>query len=173
MLKNVIFAVGEDESFGNFDGTLPWGKPIKEDMLHFRHITQTTGAVVMGYNTFKSLPTKLDKRTNIVLTKPNTEYNDLVAKDGSSPDIVLPFSTLRFNLIDDMLGRQGIKAYSVIGGVGLITKAINSGIIKDVFATLVKGEYNSDIKLNLEDLNVKLTEISSLGDITFYHGNIK
>lgn len=170
-MKNAIFAVGEDFSFGNKDGTLPWGKPIKADMDFFKHITKTTGTVVMGYNTFKSLPKKLEGRQHIVIINPTTNEVDFPrTKDGSEPDMILPYSTLRFKLIDDALGRAGIKSYSVIGGTDLLKKAINSKILDNVFATVVSGEYNSDIKLNLEELGVVFNETSSLDNLTFYTG---
>lgn len=55
---------------------------IPEDLKHFKEVTSGK-VVVMGYNTYLSLPPKsrpLPNRTNVVLTRKDIELNDVIVK---------------------------------------------------------------------------------------------
>lgn len=73
----IIAAVGKNNELGK-DNDLIFH--IKEDMKFFRE--KTTGhKVVMGFNTWKSLPGKLKNRENIVVSYDDVNGPDLVIKD--------------------------------------------------------------------------------------------
>ncbi len=73
----IIAAVGKNNELGK-DNDLIFH--IKEDMKFFRE--KTTGhKVVMGFNTWKSLPGKLKNRENIVISYDDVNGPDLVIKD--------------------------------------------------------------------------------------------
>ena len=67
---SIIVAVAENGVIGD-KNTLLWN--IKEDMRRFR--TTTTGhPVVMGRKTFESIGRPLPKRTNVVITRGDSEF---------------------------------------------------------------------------------------------------
>lgn len=71
---NAIYASGLNGEFALEDGTLPWKKvpelqkECREDMDFFKQMTLGK-AVIMGFNTFKTLPFPLKNRLNIVIKK--------------------------------------------------------------------------------------------------------
>jgi len=85
MEKVVIAAVSENGVIGK-DGDIPWYFP--EDLKHFKE--KTLGfPVVIGRKTFESLPEDykpLPGRTNIVLTRSETELGESVKTANSLED---------------------------------------------------------------------------------------
>jgi dihydrofolate reductase len=70
---NIIVAVDKNWGIGRNNRLLTY---LKGDMEYFRTVTQNS-IVVMGYNTYLSLPKKpLSNRINIVLTKKNISLQD-------------------------------------------------------------------------------------------------
>ena len=144
----VVFASAADGAFGS-GRKLPW-KPIRADMRHFRNIT--TGAtkaqgqpvVIMGRRTWESLPPRarpLSGRMNIVVTrKPGSIRGGHVA---DSLETALQMAGL--------FCRGG--QVSVIGGAKLIERAMAHPDCAEVYHTLVRGEHNSDVQVNLEALD--------------------
>jgi len=63
-----IVAIGQNFAIGK-DGKLPWH--YSADLKFFKETT-TGNAVVMGFNTWKSIGKPLPKRLNIVLSRSNT-----------------------------------------------------------------------------------------------------
>jgi dihydrofolate reductase len=61
----LVVAVGENGAIGK-DGALPWR--LQSDMRYFRKVTMGK-PIVMGRQTFESLPRVLDGRLNIVLSR--------------------------------------------------------------------------------------------------------
>lgn len=156
-MKCAIFAIDQEFGFGNNNGTLPWGPPIKEDMDVFKSITKETKNVIMGAKTFISLPSKLKGRTNIVLVSPNSNTSDVIAKDGSLPDLLIAKGkTQSFKDVDKKVAGYGVKTYSVIGGKLILESAITSGCLDNVYLTVVSGVYGADIKLNIDQKKLKL-----------------
>ncbi len=84
---NIVFATDENGLFG-LSGTLPWKN--SDDLKHFNRVTSdsfTTPILLMGRNTFVSLPKKLEGRQHVVLSSSATvEGADIVV---SSIDEVL------------------------------------------------------------------------------------
>ena len=67
MKISIIAAVGENLELGK-NNTLIWSLP--NDLKYFKKVTSGK-MVVMGKNTFKSLPKVLPNRKNVVLTFPD------------------------------------------------------------------------------------------------------
>lgn len=80
------------------DNKLPWYLP--EDLKLFKQISSEYTNMVMGRNTYESLPGLLPGRTHIVLTK-NTEYK-------AQPGVVIEHT------VNDILNKYG--KFIVIGG---------------------------------------------------------
>jgi len=78
MIKCIVCA-DNNWAIGKNNGLL---YQLKEDMKHFQQSTIKYGEnfIVMGENTFKSLPNSkpLKNRINIVLCKPESEYEDCI-----------------------------------------------------------------------------------------------
>lgn len=76
MLKNLslIAAIGSNNELG-YNNELIW--KIKEDLQQFKKITMGKN-LIMGFNTYMSLPQKLDGRNCIVLTRKNIMLENTV-----------------------------------------------------------------------------------------------
>jgi dihydrofolate reductase len=117
---SIVAAIDKNNGIG-LNNSIPW--KLKADLEHFRQLTTTAAdnkinAVIMGANTWQSLPKKfkpLPKRLNIVL---------------SPKKIKLPAGVLYFNSLENALAnldRQNkVDKIFVIGGAYLYTQAINS-----------------------------------------------
>ena len=70
-MKSIIVAMDRNNAIG-FENDLPWGRALKDDMLHFRRSTKGT-SVIMGRKTFESMGSKpLPDRENIVVSRTPT-----------------------------------------------------------------------------------------------------
>lgn len=71
MKLSLIAAIGQNNELGKDNGLL-WNLP--GDLKFFKEVT-TGKTIVMGYNTYQSLPRKLQNRKYIVLTFKNRELD--------------------------------------------------------------------------------------------------
>ena len=78
MELKMIAAVGKNNELGK-NNDLIW--PIKEDLKFFKNVT-TGHTVIMGANTFFSLPKVLPNRTNIVLSQ-----DDITVPEGVTVEV--------------------------------------------------------------------------------------
>ena len=74
---SIIAAIGKNNELGK-DNDLLWH--IKEDLQNFKKITMNK-KIVMGANTYKSLPKKLDGREYIILSSSLEDTNALIFRD--------------------------------------------------------------------------------------------
>jgi dihydrofolate reductase len=102
----LIVAVSQNGIIGNSDNnSMLWNIP--EDLSMFYNLTKNN-VVIMGNNTYKSLPNgKLKNRINVVLTK-NIEFY----KKEIEPDLFF----IEFSQIWELLERFTEKKIFVIGG---------------------------------------------------------
>lgn len=152
---NVILA--QDAGCGiGLNGRLPWEgerELAAEDMKMFRELTtgrgDSTNAVIMGYNTWVSIPPKfrpLKGRTNIVMTA--SHYNDVVASGAS--DFVFP-------CWEDALMHIQTANYDcvwVIGGVEVYRAAFVHFAISEIHRTIFKRMFKCDKYIDIEGLLV-------------------
>ena len=75
---SIIACIGKNNEIGK-KGRLIFS--IKDDMKFFRETT-TNHTIIMGYNTWLSLPGKLKNRTNLVIS-----YDEVKDADGTIKDI--------------------------------------------------------------------------------------
>lgn len=116
---------------------------MKEDMRLFRNYTKGA-TVVMGYNTWESLPVKpLVKRKNIVLSKShNIESTDVqIMRD--------------FNEVIELAKNEVII---VIGGAQLYNKFIQEDLVDEVLITMVQ-EINKDEPDTFVDIQTMQTNL--------------
>ena len=146
-----------DENFGiGYQNTIPWHSSA--DFEHFKN--ETVGRIIiMGYNTWKSLPKKpLGKRLNVVLL--SREYEEA---DEYSDNLNVIF--LHESALLELL--QYNKDAIVIGGAKIYKQALP--YVDEVIHSTVKGKYTCDTFFNFKaDKRVKLerTHCKTLSDGT-------
>lgn len=138
-----VFAVGNDAydenfAFGYQQG-LPWGH-CKEDLQKFKAETENS-VLIMGANTFTSLPGKLKGRVHCVLSGSGSF---LKTKKGEVADYVIHGGGLS-NAIGVMKEAHPDSDVCIIGGKGLLLEAINNKLVDEVVVTHIYGHrvYNA------------------------------
>jgi dihydrofolate reductase len=112
------------------DNKLPWHLP--EDLKHFKEITLYKN-VVMGHNTWKSIPDKfkpLPNRNNIVLSKTLEEIK------GYNGNVCV------FSSIDEIL--HIYPDIYVIGGATIYNSFLNRSLVDRIIASEIYNEYDGD-----------------------------
>ena len=146
MLIQSIFATDENGGIG-INNSLPWPKNSL-DMCNFFELTSNT-MMVMGSNTWHSLPSKLKSRPHIVLSRKSLSEME---HKGEYPDYVLDY-TKPIEDIKSELEQLSIKfsmgTVSIIGGK-MVYEALNP-IVDVIHHTTIKGTYECDTFL---DINV-------------------
>lgn len=169
---NIIYCVDNSGLFGR-KNTLPWY--FKEDLKYFKDITTNfnkindDNVIVMGYNTWTSLKSKLPNRINVVIS---TRYNK--NKDNKEPDYC-------YKTFDDFVNdckKDKIfynKNIFIIGGKKLLSYAISkyNRLIKHVFINIIQHTFPQF----LDDVIFKIYsfhnfEISKLSYNTIYCQNL-
>ena len=126
MIKLIVAYSIPGRVIGN-QGKLPWH--LTGDLQHFRRTT-TGHTVVMGRRTFQSLPGPLPGRTNVVLTR--------------DPDWQAPSVTVAHDLQEALQeARHGTDVW-IMGGGEVYAEALATGLVDEIMATEVFGEYQGD-----------------------------
>ena len=136
-MVNMIVAMDERRGIG-FKNQLPWHLP--EDLKRFSQLTKGHD-VLMGRNTFESLPDKfrpLPKRKNIIATR-NESYLPI----PSGPDVDVCHSAIDY--IDSwrkLNESHPEKILWIIGGEKMYSQTIS--LCDELYLTLVKGVHQAD-----------------------------
>lgn len=119
---DAIIAISQDGGIGltTSSNGLPW--TIKEDLAHFKRITQSR-TMVMGRKTFQALPGILPGRDHVVVT-------------SREPDFVHP----RVRYVPDT-ELSGLDSPIVIGGPTLLWSLMPR--LRTVYLTLIERDYKS------------------------------
>lgn len=142
---NAIYAAGLNGEFALEDGTLPWKKipelqkECREDMDFFKQMTLEK-AVIMGFNTFKTLPFPLKNRLNIVI-KRNAAPQKMENTDKEFmffPSIEKALNALDFLCPDDIF---------LIGGKKLFAEAFNKNLVDGIIYETVFCKNFPDAKV--------------------------
>lgn len=127
MIKSLIVAHDLNRVIGK-NNTIPWY--ISEDLKRFASITMGK-TIIMGYNTFKSLPKYLSHRYNIVL---------------SSKERKLPENIIQAFSIEEALKIAEIykptEEVVFIGGEGVYRQVLD--IVDYMYITEIKHTYEGD-----------------------------
>ncbi|UVD81525.1 dihydrofolate reductase [Mycoplasma iguanae] len=127
MLK-AIWAMTKDGLVGK-DNTIPWH--IKEEFQHFRNTTLHQD-VIMGKNTFLSLPKILDKRKMFVLSDDSSwkvEHENVFIID-SFTEVIKPYKN------------NPHKDLYVMGGIYVYEQMIP--LCDELIVTIIKGQYTGN-----------------------------
>jgi dihydrofolate reductase len=140
MLINLIAAISKNRGIG-IDNKLPFS--FKTDMKHFAKLTKNQNnklnAVIMGRNTWDSLPKYLNKRLNVVITSNPTKLNKIEKKELQKP--------LTFNNIEDALmccEMTDIDEVWVIGGESIYKYFLEKDLLDKLYITEINKEYVCD-----------------------------
>ena len=154
MIK-IIVAVDENGAIGRNNDLL---FHIKDDLKNFKALT-TNNTVVMGRNTWESLPIKpLPNRENIVLT---TTENEL-----SGAKVLHSFEELEVYL------KCYDKDVYIMGGSSIYNQIMEKGLVDEAHVTFVKEVVeDADTFISIKKLKELLPREKYI--TTFEQGNIK
>ena len=160
----MILAVDKNNGIG-FGNKIPWHSSA--DFKHFKE--ETAGKVIiMGYNTWKSLPKKpLPGRLNIVLL--SRDYNNREEVDSNPSVLFLPEETI-WQIISNN------PDCVVIGGARLYRTALP--FIDTVILSRINGDYECDTHFDIHSdsnthLELGLVKLLEDGTMVEYWNNIK
>jgi len=137
---NIIVAVSSNYVIGS-ENAIPWN--CKEDMKYFRKITSTPlvegmeNAIIMGYNTWKSIGRVLPNRLNIVIDR-NAPEGGMVDEGHTCLVYVKNFEEA---LLQCCKG-QGIF---VIGGGKIYREALEHSGLDKVYLTKIFKKVDGDV----------------------------
>lgn len=138
---NIIVAFSS-KNFGiGKDGKLPWN--IQKDLVHFSQITKNS-TVVMGHNTWKSIPNDkkpLKNRFNVVVSSKTNLFDENNINNG----VIVIHPDYLDNYIDSLLSNGDVF---IIGGEKLYEKYM--GVADNIYATLVDKHYECDTFFPIE-----------------------
>ncbi|ADE34885.1 dihydrofolate reductase [Klebsiella phage KMI9] len=156
-IVKAVFALGidiyhDDFAFGYQQG-LPWGH-CKEDLQNFKEETADS-VLIMGANTFTSLPGKLPGRIHCVLSGSGSF---LKTKKGDVADYVIHGGGLSA-AIGTMQATHPDKNVCVIGGKGLLLDSINNKMVDEVILTNIYGHHVYNAPAFKRDVAFTLSEL--------------
>lgn len=153
----------------------------KKDMENFKTITTNTkkegniNAVIMGKNTFESIPNKfkpLKNRLNIIMSSTKHHINELNKKiiENNYRDTVVKSS------IEEVLlyvkENKHIEHCFIIGGETIYNLFLEYNIVNNLYITIVNREFYGDTKFRISNLsNYKLIKCYDLLDKNILEDN--
>lgn len=132
----LVVALDDCNGIGR-NNTIPWH--IKNDLKFFRYVTSKRidqnkqNAIIVGRKTYETFPKPLPNRLNIVVTSnpslANTNYPNVVR--------VATFPEAFNHAVAD----SNIENIFIAGGVSIYEEAMKSNLVKRLFVTRVKGDF--------------------------------
>jgi len=134
----MIVASTKEGVIGN-KNSLPWR--IKEELQFFKNTTKFT-TLLMGYNTYMSLPGKLHDREIIVLTRKELEN----------------VKTIKLDQIDNLFKSfaNNDKKLFIAGGKQLYEAFYNKAEV--IYHSVIKKNYEGDTTIKLDYSNYELSK---------------
>lgn len=132
----------------------------REDKLNFKTLTTKSSVVVMGMNTFKSFPSPLKDRLNIVLTKGQKQKDSLSNVMYFDPDLS---DLVKF------LKEKNYEEVYVIGGAITFTSFLNHRLIDYINITIEPIIFSNGINLFsslTNNINLVIKEFKTLNENT-------
>lgn len=160
-MVNVVLACCKNGGIG-INNRLPWN--IKDELQMFKIITNNA-TIIMGYNTWCSLPKKpLLNRTNVVLTRSKEKKEELL----KNYDIIV------LTCIEEALKKYKNEQCYYIGGASIYNYLIKNNLISNLYISIIHKEYNTDTKIDINKLhNLDHTIVTRQVFEEFTHLHIK
>lgn len=135
MTFNIILCTTKKLGIGK-NNKLPWNEP--DDLAYFKYITNSPtdkkNALIMGYNTYKSIGKPLDNRISVVVCN----------RPAQLPDSVYTVNSLE-NALDLLRSStMSVNDIFVIGGASLYNEAIIHSDLDKVYITFLDDIYDCD-----------------------------
>jgi dihydrofolate reductase len=168
---NLIVAFDEGNFIGK-DNSLPWHLP--KDLNNFKQMT-TGNVVVMGRNTWESLPDKfrpLPNRINIIISKTYYDDMDKFMNSFGSPPSTNTFAVRDTN--EAVIAYENMfrdKEFYIIGGGKVYEDFLSKDLVERMIVTHVKGNCEGDTKfpeINWNDWSSKELDRQTDFTITQY-----
>ena len=154
MIFSIITALEYKKNGIGINNSLPWN--IKKDLQYFKKITtlvdkdeqiEYINTVIMGYNTWESIPKKykpLVNRINIIITTKNIRSDNkfiIYIKWSDLTKILIDFNNQRFKCKDKI---YQINKNFIIGGESIYKQAFLSLNINYLYITEIYNNYKCD-----------------------------
>jgi len=140
-MVNVVLACCKNGGIG-INNRLPWN--IKDELQMFKIITNNA-TIIMGYNTWCSLPKKpLLNRTNVVLTRSKEKKEELLK---NYDDIIV------LTCIEEALKKYKNEQCYYIGGASIYNYLIKNNLISNLYISIIHKEYDTDTKIDINKLH--------------------
>ena len=149
----IIAAVTADGYIGK-DPTHAAFWTSKDDKKRFVELTKRAGIVVMGLNTFKTLPRPLKERVNIVYSPEKLPEQPL--KTDGSPEHKVETTTKPPRELLAELEARGFKEVAICGGQSIYTMFMKSGVVNKLYLTIEPVIFGSGMRLFNEDMHYQL-----------------
>lgn len=171
MIFSMITALEYKKNGIGINNSLPWN--IKKDLQYFKNITtqvdkdekiEYINTVIMGYNTWESIPKKykpLGNRINIIITTKNIRSDNkfiIYIKWLELTQTIIDFNNQRFKFKNKI---YQINKNFIIGGESIYKLAIQSLNIQSLYITEIYNKFECDRFFpNIKD-SFSLVNISS------------
>ncbi|MBI5126364.1 MAG: dihydrofolate reductase [Candidatus Taylorbacteria bacterium] len=148
-MKTFIIAAVSADGFIAKDSNHPAFWTSKEDKKRFVELTRQAGIVIMGSQTYKTLPRALKERTNIVYSRTHqTLEGALVTQDD-------PHTLLA------KLEAQGATEAAICGGSQIYSMFLKAQVVQKIYLTIEPLLFGKGISLFNEACNIHLELKSS------------
>lgn len=161
----LAFATGGNGEFAN-NGKLPWGKTIKEDMIHFTRFCEEK-VLIMGYKTWLSMPdaTKIKYKMLVLFNRKDDVYHSFTGLRFVLNNNQEFISFLEF-LRDCEEGLDHKTEYCVVGGAGFVELSLQN---LDVFdQVLYTNVLRNDGNKFQSDRNITMSLIDNIDNTYEY-----
>ncbi len=119
----------------------------KDDKKRFVELTKAAGVIVMGSRTFKTLPSPLKDRLNIVYTRNPENY---AAQENVEATNIEPAELIK------SLEEKGYTSVAICGGAEIYSLFMKSGVVSKLYLTIEPMLFGSGISLFSEPLKERL-----------------
>lgn len=147
-MKCFIIAAQSADGFIAKDPTHAAFWTSKEDKERFVRLTKEAGVVIMGSQTFKTMPRALKERRNIVYTRSKDQF------EGAETTEEAPGSLLQ------RLHDEGVHQVAICGGSQIYTMFAKAGLVEKIYLTIEPVMFGAGISLFNEDLLMQLELVS-------------
>lgn len=130
----------------------------KEDKQLFVQTSKDFGMIIMGSNTFKTFPSPLKNRLNVVFSEKEEKEQEGVIYVKGEPEEVLK-----------ELENMGYKKALLGGGMALNTLFLQKKLINEIILTVEPKIFGSGLSLFNDDfdINLKLLELKKINEDSY------
>lgn len=147
MIRPFIIAAMTADGFIAKDANHPAFWTSKEDKVHFVELTKRAGVVVMGSQTYKTLPRPLSERINIVYSRDKKFEGAEMTQD--EPRMLL-----------SKLESRGFSELAICGGSQIYNMFMKAKVVDKLYLTVEPLLFGKGVTLFKDDILADLTLLS-------------